>query len=208
MKKIIASLLILISVLSVFCACSKKDDKTPTKLDGLTSGYTGDVKIEQGVKIENLEIVLGKYIFTVNGVRFRYKDFEKTPKRTAQLGEFKMDLYVKDSALKKCILRKTNSIGRTVYCALFNPDGKAYDYYKYEYDDFGNITCRMHYDKDGKLESFFTAEYDEKTQNQSAKYLYDNRYRLKEVIKYTYNENSKLVSTAYYDAKGNLKKTA
>ena len=208
MKKIIASVLIVLSILSVFSACSKKKNTVPEKLDNLTSGYTGDIKVESGIKMQKLNIVLGKYIFTINGVRFRYKDFENSPKRTTRMGNYKMDIYVKNSALEKCILRQTNSIGKTVLCAIFVPTGKATDYYKYEYDTFGNITCRTHYDKEGKLESFLTAEYDESTQNQTAKYFYDSRYRLKEVIKYNYDENGELDSTAYYDSKGQLKKIA
>ena len=208
MKRIIAVVLIVLSVLGTFCACSNNNNNdVPTKLDNITSGYTGDVKVGQDIKTQKLDIVLGKYIFTINNVRYRFKDFEKTPKRTTKLGDYKMDIYVKDSTLQKCILRKSNEYGRTVYSAVFMPDGTATDYYKYNCDEFGNITCRMHYDKDGKLESFFTAEYDEKTNNQTVRYTYGSNYALKEVIKYTYNDKGKLVSTAYYDNKGNLKKT-
>lgn len=209
MKRIIAFVLIIISVLSIFSACSKKQNNIPKKLDNLTSGYTGDVKIGSVIKVKKLDIVLGKYIFTINGVRFRYKDFENSPKRTMKFEDkVSLDMYVENATLKKCILRESNDYGRKVLCAVFTPDGNATDYYKYEYDDFGNITCRMHYDKDGKLESFLTAEYDEETQNQTVKYLYSGNYVLKEVIKYTYDENGKLESTAYYDSKGQLKKIA
>ena len=207
MKRIIASVLIIISILSVFCACSKKEKSVPEKLDNITSGYTGDIKIGQVVKVKKLNIVLGKYIFTINDIRFRYKDFENSPKRTMKFEDkVSLDMYVVDASLKKCILREGDEYGTTVLKAVFNPDGNATDYYKYEYDDFSNIICRMHYDKDGKLESFFTAEYNEETQNQTAKYIYSGNYVLKQVIKYNYDENGKLVSTAYYDNKGQLVK--
>ena len=208
MKKIIAVILIVSGIIGTFCACSNNNnDDVPAKLDNITSGYTGDVKVGQSIKTQKLDIVLGKYIFTINDVRYRFKDFEKSPKRTTKLGDYKMDIYVENSTLQKCILRQSNEYGRTVYSAVFAPDGTATDYYKYTCDDFGNITCRMHYDKDGKLESFLTAEYDEKTQNQTAKYLYNANYSLNEVIKYNYNDNGKLISTSYYDNKGNLTKT-
>ncbi len=209
MKKTIACFLIILSILSVLSACSKKGGKeVPEKLENVSSGYTGDIKIEKGVKIQNLDIVIGKYIFTVNGLRYRFKDFEKTPKRTTQLGDYKMDLYVKDGTLQKCIVRQTNSVGRTVYSAIFTVEGKATDYYKYTHDEFGNIICRAHYDKDGKLESFLSVEYDQKTQKPTARYSYNADNTLKEAVKYTYDEKGKLESVAYYDAKGNLKKTA
>ena len=120
MKRIIAVVLIVLSVLGTFCACSNNNNNdVPTKLDNITSGYTGDVKVGQDIKTQKLDIVLGKYIFTINNVRYRFKDFEKTPKRTTKLGDYKMDIYVKDSTLQKCILRKSNEYGRTVYSAVF-----------------------------------------------------------------------------------------
>ena len=208
MKKILACVLALIGILSIFSACSKKkSENVPQKLDNISSGYTGDVKVEQKVKTQSLDIVQGRYVFTINNTRYRFKDFEKTPKRTTRFGEYKMDIYVENSTLQKCVLNQSNKYGRTVFSVTFMPDGKASDYYKYTCDDFGNVTSSIHYDKDGKLESFSTSEYDENTNLLTAEYFYNANYVLQKVVKYSYNEDGKLISTAYYDGKGELKKT-
>lgn len=193
MKRIIAVLLIIISVFTL-ASCTKKsgDEVKPELNEDIPNAYVGDVDVEQSIKVADLEIIIKEKTFYVNDIVFTFKEFENTEKLSTQMGEDMLDVYVKAGKLQKCVVYSGDNTMVTTY----NIDGKSASVSKCRLDEYGNKVYEAFYDGDGKLQSFYTAEYDK------AKITSKNEYNagmdLTAVIRYEYDAKGKLLRTVTY----------
>ncbi len=193
MKRIIAVLLIIISVFTL-ASCAKKsgDEVKPELNEDIPNAYVGDVDVEQSIKVADLEIIIKEKTFYVNDIVFTFKEFENTEKLSTQMGEDMLDVYVKAGKLQKCVVYSGDNTMVTTY----NIDGKSASVSKCRLDEYGNKVYEAFYDGDGKLQSFYTAEYDK------AKITSKNEYNagmdLTAVIRYEYDAKGKLLRTVTY----------
>lgn len=204
MKKILCILLALSVLAACFTACSKKQEpEIAENLEGLKSGYTGDIKVNKTVKPGKIKIKLGKYTFSIADKQFTYKAFEKNEKLTTGLGKQLMDIYVKDGKFVKCEISDKDEYGNPILTTEYSPNGNPAKIVEKKYDYYGNAVFCAEYDKDGKLTGFSTMEYD-KNGNIVKKYIYNPNFTLNSVEVYTYDKQNKPLKTAYYDANGKL----
>lgn len=193
MKRIIAVLLIIISVFTL-ASCAKKsgDEVKPELNEDIPNAYVGDVDVEQSIKVADLEIIIKEKTFYINDIVFTFKEFENTEKLSTQMGEDMLDVYVKAGKLQKCVVYSGDNTMVTTY----NIDGKSASVSKCRLDEYGNKVYEAFYDGDGKLQSFYTAEYDK------AKITSKNEYNagmdLTAVIRYEYDAKGKLLRTVTY----------
>ena len=193
MKRIIAVLLIIISVFTL-ASCAKKsgDEVKPELNEDSPNAYVGDVDVEQSIKVADLEIIIKEKTFYVNDIVFTFKEFENTEKLSTQMGEDMLDVYVKAGKLQKCVVYSGDNTMVTTY----NIDGKSASVSKCRLDEYGNKVYEAFYDGGGKLQSFYTAEYDK------AKITSKNEYNagmdLTAVIRYEYDAKGKLLRTVTY----------
>ncbi len=193
MKRIIAVLLIIISVFTL-ASCAKKsgDEVKPELNEDIPNAYVGDVDVEQSIKVADLEIIIKEKTFYVNDIVFTFKEFENTEKLSTQMGEDMLDVYVKAGKLQKCVVYSGDNTMVTTY----NIDGKSASVSKCRLDEYGNKVYEAFYDGGGKLQSFYTAEYDKTTI--TSKNEYNARMDLTAVIRYEYDAKGKLLRTVTY----------
>ena len=193
MKRIIAVLLIIISVFTL-ASCAKKsgDEVKPELNEDIPNAYVGDVNVEQSIKVADLEIIIKEKTFYVNDIVFTFKEFENTEKLSTQMGEDMLDVYVKAGKLQKCVVYSGDNTMVTTY----NIDGKSASVSKCRLDEYGNKVYEAFYDGGGKLQSFYTAEYDKTTI--TSKNEYNARMDLTAVIRYEYDAKGKLLRTVTY----------
>lgn len=193
MKRIIAVLLIIISVFTL-ASCAKKsgDEVKPELNEDIPNAYVGDVNVEQSIKVADLEIIIKEKTFYVNDIAFTFKEFENTEKLSTQMGEDMLDVYVKAGKLQKCVVYSGDNTMVTTY----NIDGKSASVSKCRLDEYGNKVYEAFYDGGGKLQSFYTAEYDKTTI--TSKNEYNARMDLTAVIRYEYDAKGKLLRTVTY----------
>lgn len=193
MKRIIAVLLIIISVFTL-ASCAKKsgDEVKPELNEDIPNAYVGDVDVEQSIKVADLEIIIKEKTFYINDIVFTFKEFENTEKLSTQMGEDMLDVYVKAGKLQKCVVYSGDNTMVTTY----NIDGKSASVSKCRLDEYGNKVYEAFYDGDGKLQSFYTAEYDKTTI--TSKNEYNAGMDLTAVIRYEYDAKGKLLRTVTY----------
>lgn len=193
MKRIIAVLLIIISVFTL-ASCAKKsgDEVKPELNEDIPNAYVGDVDVEQSIKVADLEIIIKEKTFYVNDIVFTFKEFENTEKLSTQMGEDMLDVYVKAGKLQKCVVYSGDNTMVTTY----NIDGKSASVSKCRLDEYGNKVYEAFYDGGGKLQSFYTAEYDKATI--TSKNEYNAGMDLTAVIRYEYDAKGKLLRTVTY----------
>ena len=193
MKKIIAVLLIVLSACTL-ASCGKKQEATVQKelKEDIPNAYVGDVDVEQTIQLADLEIIIKKETFYVNGIMFAFKNFEKNEKLSTQMGEDMLDVYVKGGKLQKCVVYS----GDNTMVSTYNIEGKTTSVTKCKLDEYGNKAYEAFYGSDGKLQKFYTAEYDKV--KITSKYEYNAGMDLTAVIRYEYDAKGKLLRTITY----------
>ncbi len=193
MKKIIAVLLIVLSACTL-ASCVKKQEATVQKelKEDIPNAYVGDVDVEQSIKVADLEIIIKEKTFYINGIVFTFKEFENTEKLSTQMGEDMLDVYVKGGKLQKCVVYS----GDNTMVKTYNIDGKTTSVTKCKLDEYGNKAYEAFYGSDGKLQKFYTAEYEK--EKITSKYEYNAGMDLTAVIRYEYDAKGKLLRTITY----------
>ena len=193
MKKIIAVLLIVLSACTLASCVKKQEATVPKELkEDIPNAYVGDVDVEQTIQLADLEIIIKKETFYVNGIMFAFKNFEKNEKLSTQMGEDMLDVYVKGGKLQKCVVYS----GDNTMVSTYNIEGKTTSVTKCKLDEYGNKAYEAFYGSDGKLQKFYTAEYDKV--NITSKYEYNAGMDLMAVIRYEYDAKGKLLRTITY----------
>lgn len=193
MKKIIAVLLIVLSACTLASCVKKQEATVPKELkEDIPNAYVGDVDVEQTIQLADLEIIIKKETFYVNGIMFTFKNFEKNEKLSTQMGEDMLDVYVKGGKLQKCVVYS----GDNTMVSTYNIEGKTTSVTKCKLDEYGNKAYEAFYGSDGKLQKFYTAEYDKV--NITSKYEYNAGMDLMAVIRYEYDAKGKLLRTITY----------
>ena len=193
MKRIIVVLLVALSVFSL-ASCSKKQEAMVQKelKEDIPNAYVGDVEVEQSIKVADLEIIIKEKTFYINGIVFTFKEFEKNEKLSIQMGEDMLDVYVKGGKLQKCVVYSDDN----TMVSTYNIEGKTTSVTKCKLDEYGNKAYEAFYGSDGKLQNFYTAEYEK--EKITSKYEYNAGMDLTAVIRYEYDAKGKLLRTITY----------
>ena len=200
MKKIIAILLIALSLLSL-CACGGNQQE-PTEvieksLEGtLTKAYVGDIKIadKEDLSGTTMEIHIKEKTFYVNGIKFSFSEFEKYEKLSKNVEGGVLSVYVKDGQFQKCTVSADSGNELRTY----DPDGNCIAFLKQTRDEYGNITSSAEYDEKGNIVSFYTADYEKEACRITEKREYDSTYTVQQITRYYYDNSGKLTKEAVY----------
>lgn len=203
MKKIISALAMLLAVALLFTACSSKKEEESGKIASVKAPKTSQEEVSANIGVSDIEIILKKQSFSVEGLWFSYSEFKNSNKLSVSLGEKELDVYVKGGVFDYCDISEKDSVGNHISTVSYGKDGKQTAVAKNEYDEYGNCSLSANYDSSGALVSINVYKYN-KTADLTAVYLYGANRKLKNITEYAYNDNGKLSKKYLYSADGKL----
>lgn len=199
MKKILAIICIILTLLSL-CACGGKKQEQAEVIEQSLEGtvkkaYVGETKIADKDDVDStMEIHIKERTFYVNGIKFSFSDFEKHEKLSQNYEDGVLSVYVKDGQFQKC----TVSADGGKQLRTYNADGKCIGLEKQTRDEYGNITSFAKYDEKGDIVSFYVADYEKEACRITEKKEYDSTYTLAQLTRYYYDDSGKLTKEAVY----------